>query len=68
MMMETNLNETALLIRSLDRFYRRLQATCRLMPISAGAAKNPNNSGSMTLSKEGYSFLKILNFNQKILN
>lgn len=55
MIMETNLNETALLIRALDRFYRRLQATCRLMPVT-NASTIPN-AGSLTLSKEGMTLI-----------
>lgn len=54
MEMETNLNELPLIIRSLDRFYRRLQATCRILPVSS-ADKIPGST--MTLSKEGMSLV-----------
>ncbi len=53
MLLETNLGETALLIRALDRFHRRLQATCRLMPTGNSVGKD----GGLTLSKEGMSLI-----------
>ena len=41
--------------RALDRFYKRLQATCRLLPVNMHD-KNPG-AGTMTLSKEGMSLV-----------
>ena len=55
MLLEKNLSEAALLARAIDRFYRRVQATCRLMPVCA-AAKVPN-VGSLTLSKDAMSLV-----------
>ena len=55
MEMETNLNEIELMIESLDRFYKRLQATCRLLPVSPND-RNPG-AGTMTLSKDGMSLV-----------
>ena len=56
MLLETNLSETVLLVRALDRFYKRLQGTCRLMPVCAPANASGlqvPNVGSITLSKNG---------------
>ena len=55
MLLETNLSETVLLVRALDRFYKRLQGTCRLMPVCAPASSGGQvpNVGAITLSKNG---------------
>ena len=59
MLLETNLSETVLLVRALDRFYKRLQGTCRLMPVCASnnGGQVPANVGSITLSKNGMSLV-----------
>ncbi len=56
LILEKTLSESALLARSIDRFYRRIQSICRLMPISAGSSQCPN-VGSLTLSKDAMSLV-----------
>jgi len=56
MLLEKNLSEAALLVRAVDRFYRRIQATCRLMPVSSSTSSTPN-VGALTLSKNSMSLI-----------
>ena len=56
MLLETNLSEMALLVRALDRFYKRLLATCRLMPVCSSPGQVPN-VGSISLAKNGMSLV-----------